>query len=59
MRGNCSPLNLIYSTKEPSYGEYKDGDATLYVSSGAGDWSMPLRTEIGCQYEIITLSPAA
>ncbi len=57
--GQLFPLNWIYNIAVHSYGEYHYENATLNVSSGAAGWQTPLRTEIGCQYEIITLKPAA
>ncbi|MCR4562609.1 MAG: metallophosphoesterase [Bacilli bacterium] len=56
--GQLFPLNWIYSLAVHSYGEYRYQNSILNVSSGASGWQNPLRTEIGCQYEIITLSPS-
>ena len=39
----------------PAYGTYYNEDAILNVSSGASGWLFPLRTEVGCQFEIINL----
>lgn len=56
--GQIFPLRLIYSISTYAYGLYHHQDAILNVSSGGSGWLVPYRTEIGCQYEIITLKPA-
>ncbi len=56
--GQIAPIRLIYCLTIYSYGTYHYGDAMLNVSSGASGWVAPFRTEIGCQYEIITITPS-
>lgn len=56
--GQLFPLRMLYSMGVSVYGEYRYNSSILNVSSGASGWYVPFRTEIGCQYEIITLSPA-
>ena len=56
--GQLFPLRMLYSMGVPAYGEYRYNSSILNVSSGASGWCVPFRTEVGCQYEIITLSPA-
>ncbi len=56
--GQIAPVRLIYNLFFYSYGTYHNGDAILNVSSGASGWVAPFRTEIGCQYEIITITPS-
>ena len=34
------------------------GGAVMNVSTGACGWRMPLRTQAGCHYEVISLLPA-
>ena len=53
--GQLFPLRMIYDTRIPAYGTYYNGDAILNVSSGASGWLFTLRTEVGCQFEIINL----
>ena len=53
--GQLFPLRMIYDTRVYAYGTYYNGDAILNVSSGASGWLFPLRTEVGCQFEIINL----
>ena len=57
--GQLFPLDLFYRFAVPTYGEYHDGNSTLYVSAGASGWRAPLRTVVGCQFDVITLKPAA
>ena len=49
---------MIYSLVSYSYGEYLYNQSFMHVSSGASGWQNPIRTEVGCQFEVITLSPA-
>ena len=52
------PFNWVYILfGYDSYGFYHHGDTTLYVSSGASGWCFPFRSEKGCHYEVITLTP--
>lgn len=53
--GQLFPLRMIYDVRVPAYGTYYNENAILNVSSGASGWLFPLRTEVGCQYEIINL----
>lgn len=55
--GQLFPLNAIYSFAVKSYGTFYEGDSIINVSSGASGWRVPLRTDIGCEYKIITLKP--
>ena len=57
--GQIFPLRLLYTIfGYDTYGEYHYGDTDLYVSSGIGGWSVPLRTEADCHYEVVNLIPA-
>ena len=43
--GQLWPLQMVYRMLSlPAYGEFKEPGTLLYVSAGAGVWSMPLRT---------------
>ncbi len=55
--GQLFPLGLLYRVIGASCGEYKTGNALLYVSPGACGWRMPIRTQSQCRYEVITLMP--
>ena len=55
--GQLFPLRMIYGLAVYSYGMYTYEDAILNVSSGASGWKAPFRTEVGSQYEIITIKP--
>ena len=55
--GQLFPLIEMYSIIEDAYGEFHNGSSTLLVSAGASGWREPLRTGVGCHYEIITLKP--
>ena len=55
--GQLFPLRMIYSFAVHAYGIYYNGDAVMNVSAGGSGWRVPLRTEIGCQFEIVTLKP--
>ncbi len=55
--GQFFPLRLIYQFAVPAIdGEYQVGDTRLYVSAGFGGWYYPFRTEVHCEYSVITLS---
>ena len=57
--GQLFPLRWLYTLIGGKVcGDYKVGDAIMNVSSGASGWRMPLRTEAGCHFEVITLKPA-
>ncbi|MBR2594130.1 MAG: metallophosphoesterase [Firmicutes bacterium] len=57
--GQLWPLRFIYNVFGlPAYGEYEEPGTRLYVSAGESGWSMPLRTEARCEWELITLEPA-
>ena len=54
--GQLWPLQLVYRLLGlPAYGEFEEPGTLLYVSAGAGVWSLPLRTEENCEWELITL----
>ena len=57
--GQLFPLRLLYTIfGYDAYGKYHYGNTDLYVSSGISGWSVPLRTEAACHYEVVTLLPA-
>lgn len=56
--GQLFPNQMIYNLGTYSYGEYRYNQSFMHVSSGASGWQNPIRTEVGCQFEVITLSPA-
>ena len=56
--GQLFPLGLFYNVIGYCYGDYTEGDATLYVSAGACGWRVPLRTQAHCHYEVIRLLSA-
>ena len=56
--GQLFPLQWVYRLAgRDAYGFFRHGNTDLYVSSGASGWSFPFRTEAGCHYEVITLTP--
>lgn len=57
--GQLFPLGLLYPLIGYCVGDYTEGNAVMNVSPGACGWRMPLRTENGCRYEVISLQPAA
>ena len=58
--GQLFPLRALYSLIGGYvYGDYDVDGATLNVSAGACGWRMPLRTDAHCNFEVITLEPAA
>ena len=56
--GQLFPLKPLYAVIGYAYGEFTEGDATMFVSAGAGGWRVPFRTEGHSVYEVITLQPA-
>ena len=56
--GQLFPVRAIFDMAVPAYGFYQQEGKTLFVSSGAGNWAAPFRTEVGCRYEVFTLLPA-
>ena len=56
--GQLFPLGLLYTVIGPCYGDYTEGGAVMNVSAGACGWRMPIRTQAGCHYEVISLRPA-
>ncbi|MBQ6267849.1 MAG: metallophosphoesterase [Clostridia bacterium] len=56
--GQLFPLGVFYPLIGYCYGDYTEGDAVMNVSAGACGWRMPLRTQAGCHYEVIHLTPA-
>jgi predicted MPP superfamily phosphohydrolase len=57
--GQLFPLGLLSPLIGDCVGDYTEGNAVMNVSPGACGWRMPLRTENGCRYEVISLQPAA
>ena len=58
--GQLFPLRWIYELIGlNTYGEYMIDDTRLYVSPGITGWYLPLRNEVHCNYEVITLQPEA
>ena len=56
--GQLFPLGVLYRLIAYACGDYTEGGAVMNVSAGACGWRMPLRTEAGCHYEVISLLPA-
>ncbi len=58
--GQLWPLRMFYryALNLPAYGEFEMPRTRLYVSAGANDWQMPIRTEARCEWELVTLTPA-
>jgi predicted MPP superfamily phosphohydrolase len=54
--GQLFPLKALYSVIGYAHGEFKYKESALVVSSGAGGWRVPFRTDSHCYYEVITLS---
>ena len=58
--GQLFPLKWLYALIGGYvYGDYREGDAVMNVSSGACGWRVPLRTDAHCNYEVITLKPSS
>lgn len=57
--GQLFPLDLLYGLIGYVYGDYEKNGAVMNVSAGACGWRVPLRTAAHCNYEVITLQPAA
>jgi predicted MPP superfamily phosphohydrolase len=56
--GQLWPLQTIYNLLGyPAYGEFDYPGTRLYVSPGLNGWSPPMRTEVHCGWELITLHP--
>ena len=56
--GQIFPLEYLYKLAGyQAYGTYENGNAKLFVSSGAAGWCFPFRSQEGCHYEVITLEP--
>ena len=55
--GQLFPLGTLYPLIGYCYGDYTEGSAVMNVSAGACGWRMPLRTQAGCHYEVISLLP--
>ena len=56
--GQLFPLQWVYRLAGyDAYGFFHHGDTELYVSSGVSGWLFPFRTEAGCHYEVISLTP--
>lgn len=56
--GQLFPLGTLYPLIGYCYGDYTEGSAVMNVSAGACGWRMPLRTQAGCHFEVISLLPA-
>jgi predicted MPP superfamily phosphohydrolase len=55
-RGQIFPFNFIIAAMyEKSYGLYKKGPTTYYISSGAGVWGTPVRTAGRSEIVIINI----
>lgn len=58
--GQLFPLKWLYALIGGYvYGDYEEMGTVMNVSAGACGWRMPLRTEAHCNFEVITLKPAA
>lgn len=58
--GQLFPLQILYDCLGyDAYGSYYHGDTETYVNPGTSGWYYPLRTEVGCRYNVITLEPKA
>ena len=56
--GQVWPLRGVYRMLGlPAYGEYAEPHTRLYVSAGESGWTPTLRTEVHCEWELITLLP--
>ncbi len=56
--GQLWPLQTVYRLLDlPPFGEFEYPGTRLYVTPGEGLWSVPLRTEAHCAWELITLHP--
>lgn len=55
--GQFFPLKWLYAVIGKVEGDYKIGDVTMNISSGASGWRVPFRTDSHCHYEVITLAP--
>ena len=56
--GQLFPLKLFYKLIGYVYGDYEYEGAVMNVSSGACGWRMPIRTDSGCHFEVVTMMPA-
>lgn len=57
--GQLFPLKTFYDLLGYDvYGSYFHGDTETYVNPGTSGWYYPLRTEVGCRYNVITLEPS-
>ena len=55
--GQLFPLGTLYPLIGYCYGDYTEDGSVMNVSAGACGWRMPLRTQAGCHYEVISLLP--
>ncbi len=55
--GQLFPLGLLYRVIGYCYGDYTQDGAVMNVSAGAAGWRFPLRTQAGCHFEVIRLTP--
>lgn len=57
--GQLFPCQALYNLAGfDAYGVYERFDTVLYVSSGAGSWQVPFRSEERCVFDVIRLVPA-
>ena len=55
--GQFFPLKGLYAVIGKVEGDYKFGDVTMNISSGASGWRVPFRTDSHSHYEVVTLVP--
>jgi len=55
--GQLFPLKALYSVIGYCHGEFNYKNSAMVVSSGAGGWRVPFRTDSHCYYEVISLKP--
>ena len=56
--GQLFPLQAVYRILGlPAYGSFRYAGTQLYVSSGAGLWGTPIRTEERCEWVLVTIRP--
>lgn len=54
--GQLWPLKTVYTLLGlPAFGEFEQKNTFLYVSAGANDWMVPIRTEEHCEWELVTI----
>ena len=56
--GQLFPLKSLFALIGGKVeGDYREGEATMNVSSGVSGWRVPFRTESHCHFEVISLTP--